>query len=481
MDLDANRKFLPIRINKKVLDGAMADASKKGVPVIGVVIATKPDFYKQAPLVSEALRRRMPVMVIDTGQHYGELLRYGITEFGLDKNIGCSMQIRGNQSEKASELMLKLGSFGAYCRKRYKNGGNILPIVHGDTLVSGIGSIGWTLGTGQKVAQNEAGLRSMAPEAIRRIRASGAPSKGEIERFVDAQLNGKWFLAREEPFPEQLSTWVSSAGAKYFFAATRLNRDNLVREGYPEDDIFQVGNSVVDAVAQKRREKLDRSVFDVYPKLESGEWIRVDVHRRENMTEHRFRAIVGALKRLLAETDRKFVIIMLNATKAAIESYGLGKEIAQLKERYPGRLMVTPVWKEYAHVIEFLDSGHCSVEFTDSGSMQEELLYFPKVMCLTARLNTDRPESIFDAKSNILVPPLSAEWVTAMVKEACREGSPLGDRLRRKKQIYGKPGTVSKKIMDALERKFASDDFSLYPWLHTRLNLWKDEKMIDYL
>ena len=481
MNLDANRKFLPIKINGKVLDGAMADAARKGVPVIGVVIATKPDFYKQAPLVSEALRRRMPVMVIDTGQHYGELLRYGIKEFGLEKSICCGMQIRGNQSEKASELMLKLGSFGAYCRKRYKNGGNILPIVHGDTLVAGIGAIGWALGTGQKVGQNEAGLRSMSPEAMRRIRISGVPSKNEVEKFVDAQLNGKWFLAREEPFPEQLSTWVSSAGTKYFFAPTKLNRDNLVREGYPEEDIFQVGNSVVDAVAQKRREKAGTSVFDAYPKLESGEWIRVDMHRRENLTEHRFRAIIGALKRLLAETDLRFVVILMNATKVGLASYGLENEMKLLKARYPDRLMLTPLWKEYAQVIEFLDSGHCSAEFTDSGSMQEELLYFPKVLSLTARLNTDRPETVFDAKSNILVPPVSAEWMAAMVKEAFSEGSPLGERLRRKKQIYGKPGTVSGRSWTRLRGSSRAATSASIRGCTPGSNLWKDKRMIDYL
>src|SRR5207247_5777621 len=83
----------------------------------------------------------------------------------------------------------------------------------------------------------------------------------------------------------------------------------------------------------------------------------------------------------------------------------------------PDKFLMTPLWKEYANVIEFLDSGRCWAEMTDSGSMQEELLYFPKVTSLTVRLNTDRPETIFDAKSNVLVPPLSPGWIVSMVNE----------------------------------------------------------------
>ena len=48
---------------------------------------------------------------------------------------------------------------------------------------------------------------------------------------------------REEPFPEQIDTWICSAGTQFFFAPTKLNKDNLVREGYPENFIYVVGNS----------------------------------------------------------------------------------------------------------------------------------------------------------------------------------------------------------------------------------------------
>ena len=55
--------------------------------------------------------------------------------------------------EKASELILKFGSFGRYIKKKYNNFSQILPLVHGDTLVAGIAPLAWVFGMGQKVAQ----------------------------------------------------------------------------------------------------------------------------------------------------------------------------------------------------------------------------------------------------------------------------------------------------------------------------------------
>ena len=134
------------------------------------------------------------------------------------------------------------------------------------------------------------------------------------------------------------------------------------------------------------------------------------------------------------------------------------------------------------HVIEFLDSGHCWAEMTDSGSMQEELLYFPKVVSLTVRLNTDRPETIFDARSNVLVPPINSSWIASMVEAAFNKREGLGMQLRRKNKIYGKPGEVSKNIVKIIKKEFENGDaVNFYPWFHQRIDLWKEKQVLDYM
>ena len=477
--IDVSRSLLPVKISDN-LQQVFDKARKDGTPVLAIVTGTKPDFYKQAPLVIEAAKEGLPVFVINTGQHFDDVLGFGIEEFNLQQFVGCNLQIRGDLMEKASELILKFGTFGRYCRKNFGSE-SLLPIVHGDTLVAGITPLAWVFGMGQKVGQNEAGLRSMSPDAIKRLKAGREPTKAEVRKFVSSQFEGKWFLAREEPFPEQIDTWICSAGTQFFFAPTKLNRDNLIREGYPENFVHVVGNSVVDAIYQKRKEKPQQSIFDIFPHLEKDEWIRMDIHRRENLTPRRFTSIIGALVELVKSADKKIVLVMLNATMTALKQYNLESKLQGLAEEYPDKFIMTPLWKEYANVVEFLDSGHCWAEMTDSGSMQEELLYFPKVTSLTVRLNTDRPETVFDARSNLLVPPLSPGWIVSIVNEAYNREEGLGLKLRRKKQIYGKPGQVSKNIIKLIEKEFENGDANFYPWLHQRLGLWKEGQGLDYM
>jgi UDP-N-acetylglucosamine 2-epimerase (non-hydrolysing) len=95
------KKILPIRIFPQVLERTRKHSGNNGgSPILSVVIGTKPDFYKQAPILIEAIRQKLPSFVIDTGQHFDELLGFGIKEFDLEDQIACNMQIRGDLWKK---------------------------------------------------------------------------------------------------------------------------------------------------------------------------------------------------------------------------------------------------------------------------------------------------------------------------------------------------------------------------------------------
>ncbi|MDQ3083851.1 MAG: UDP-N-acetylglucosamine 2-epimerase [Thermoproteota archaeon] len=477
--LKIDKEFLPIRINNTNLDTIFSKGNDFN-KALAIVIGTKPDFYKQAPLLIESIKEGLPSFIISTGQHYDELLGYGIKEFDLENSIVCDLQIRGDLMEKSSDLIMKFGYFGRYLKRRF-SGNRILPIVHGDTLVAGIATLSWVFGLGQKVGQNEAGLRSMSPTTIKGIKMNVNPSRSDIEKFIADQLSSSWFLTREEPFPEQIDTWVCSSGTKFFFVPTKLNKEHLLREGYPEEDIHIVGNSVVDAIGIKRMSKPENSIFELYPKLESGNWIRMDIHRRENLTNHRFNAIIGGLTDLIKDSEFKIVLVLLNATISALNRFDLYYKLKDLENSYPEKFMMTELWKEYGHVVEFLDSGKCWAEITDSGSLQEELLYFPKVSSFTVRFNTDRPETVFEARGNLLVPPINRMWLPKMITMTYEKGVDYGFNFKKKKQIYGKPGEVSKKIVKIMKKEFENRESNFFPWLHQRFNYWHEKEDFDYL
>ena len=103
----------------------------------------------------------------------------------------------------------------------------------------------------------------------------------------------------------------------------------------------------------------------------------MDIHRRENLTYHRFNAIIGGLVDLITRTDFKVILILLNATISALNKFDLYSKLQRLQEQYSEKFIMSNLWKEYGNVVEFLDSGKCWAEITDSGSNARRIIVFP--------------------------------------------------------------------------------------------------------
>lgn len=444
-----------MKSNTEIYTGRLENICDTADFAIAVVTATKPDFYKQAPVVAAAKERGLPCFVVHTGQHYDDVLGHGLDEYGLAEHVVADLGVRGDLAQKTAQMNLAVKRLSEELES-YDT--TVLPVVHGDTHAAGIFPQAWMFATNQRVAHNEAGLRGMAP------------SYGGMEgpaSLVDNQWDGEWHVDRTEPFPEQYDTFVGSAASLYQFAPVELNKEHLRREGYPttvdgQERIPVVGNSVVDAIEMKRDVSLDESIFDIYPVLETrDDWIRVDIHRRANLLPERFSAIVEGVVGLV-EDGYNVNFVELTATKRALENYGYRDRLERLAQRHDNFLL-TGLWKKHAHVYEFLTSGQCFAELTDSGSMQEELNYIDEAICLTARFNTDRPETVMEANTNLLVPPQSGDLIQETV-EYVAETDHVRDRISTGENLYG--SDVGAEIVDFLaERR----DAGVFEWSHDRL------------
>ncbi|HUT81892.1 MAG TPA: UDP-N-acetylglucosamine 2-epimerase [Candidatus Bathyarchaeia archaeon] len=463
--------FIPPVVKEKeirqIIEGS--DTSKW---VLMVAIGTKPDFYKQAPLIYWANKKGIPVICATTGQHFDDLLGYGIKEFNMNPLI--DLKIKGDLMQKSVEIFHKIGSLGKWLKNEYPNR-TILPIPHGDTLTAAIVSASWFLATRSGVAQNEAGIRGMNPVSFKEKNIIKEPISDPRE-FIQKQWYGEWELNRAEPWPEQWDTFVSGAGAAYLCASCETSKQNLLREGYPEQSIRVVGNSVVDAINLVPKPKT--SAFDDFPALENYDnWIRVDVHRRGNLTSRRFHAIVEGVLALVKE-GAPVTWCELTATKTALEHFNLRKKVLQADKKYDN-FVFTPLWREYGQVIDFWKSGKCFAELTDSGSIQEELNEIQNVLCLTLRFNTDRPESVFDAKSNVLIPPASAENIVKLI-DFIKEDKETIKTMRTAKKIYGE--NVGEKIMDWFIEEMEKN-VKPFSWAHERIygQDHEDEETVDFM
>jgi UDP-N-acetylglucosamine 2-epimerase (non-hydrolysing) len=240
-----------------------------------------------------------------------------------------------------------------------------------------------------------------------------------------------------EPFPEQICTKTSDACSALFFAATEKNRKDLLSEHAPQDRVFVVGNSVVDAAKEHSELAKKKSrITEKFPiKHPFAYW---SCHRKENMlSEKRMRGIFDSL---LEMTEVNFFCSVLPSTQMAAEKLG-----------YAGKL------KAAAHITwqpclpKYTDSLRLMLEadlvLTDSGGMQEETaaLHIP---CLTLRYVTDRPESVL-AGANKCV-GCEKETIVNETRNLLQNKS-ASEKMRAAKNPYG-DGKTSQKIFDIIEK-----------------------------
>lgn len=452
-------RMLPMGIHESLIKEQMDKAQQEKKWVLAFVIGTKPCFYKFYGSIVEAEKQGIPHLILNSNQHYDANLTYGGKEFSYDNKIAMNFSIRGNLAQKSAELFTKVGWFAQYLKKHWPSV-TVIPVVLGDTIMCSIVPAAWMFHREEKAIHNEAGLRSMTPVCMRRALQLSP------EQFIHEQFHGSWELLTSEPFPEQWDTFVASKGSEFMFAPLELNKQHLIREGHPSNKIFVTGGVVVEALEKKMQEKPMHSIFDIYPQLASGQWIRADIHRKENQVKERFTAIIMGL-RLLLELGHKICFIEMNTTRDSLDTFGLRSLLEEMK-RNPNFLH-TEVWPEYANVVEFYNSQHCLAALTDSGGVQEEMNLLGKP-CFTLRFNTDRPETVMEAHGNILVPPVSGEYIATLVDYAVKHPTLLLSMAAAKK-LYGK--NVAQQFI-AQVQQLMNEQRKPFGWAHSDLGFFKE-------
>lgn len=378
-----------------LLKQAVASANSAGRPLFLLTLATKPCYIKLASLVLALRRREVPFLLVDAGQHYEFALTSAKEELAYQELVGAHLGIRGGLVERSADLAHKLQWLGGELR-----GAGLreppIPVVSGDTSTAGFLPLFWYMLTGYRSVHVEAGLRSSGPAADWEW--------GGLDGLL-RQRAAEWRRFRDDPFPEGVDTALASVASDLLLAPVRQNAETLEREGYDSQRVRIVGSLSADAVALalERPEADD----DFRLALARDKWLRVDVHRRENMTPPKLRALIEGLS-AYSDQGGKVVLIMTNALRAALEEYGM-RPLLEDAERRHG-LLVQDLWPSYLSVVHFLRSPNCLAVYTDSGGLQEEANVLG-VPCITCRFSTDRPETVLDGESNLLLPPATSELV----------------------------------------------------------------------
>jgi UDP-N-acetylglucosamine 2-epimerase (non-hydrolysing) len=304
---------------------------------VAVVLGTRPEVIKLAPVISELRTHDAECIVVSTGQHR-EMLDQMLRIFEIKPDVDLDvMRPQQRLSDLTAELMRRLGAVLSELSPTWV-------VVQGDTTSTMCGALA-AFYENVRVAHVEAGLRSG-------------------DRF--------------SPFPEEVNRSVVTRVADAHFCPTRQSAANLLREGVPKEDVFVTGNTVIDSLlwAVDRARLIDPPVPRTRPRR-----ILVTLHRRESHGDA-MRNVCRAVRWLARRPD---VEIVFPVHRSPLVRDVVHPELARLD----GVHLTEPL--DYLSLVHVLDS--CDLVLTDSGGLQEEAPAFGKPL-LVLRETTERPEAI---------------------------------------------------------------------------------------
>ncbi|MCB9689602.1 MAG: UDP-N-acetylglucosamine 2-epimerase (non-hydrolyzing) [Alphaproteobacteria bacterium] len=305
-----------------------------------VVVGTRPEAIKMAPVVVGLRGVGVPTVLVTSGQH-PRLATEALAVFGLTPDIRLEATERGE-----NDLGPLLADVIARISPVLTEEAPSAVLVHGDTTTA-LGAALAAMSLRIPIGHVEAGLRT-----------------GD----------------RSTPFPEELNRVLIDRLSTWCFAPTRRAREILLREGHPEDRVLTVGNPIVDAVRYVQRQ-VELTACSQHPELapfdldDLSEVVLVTAHRRENIGPP-LRRICAAVRKIPAR-----VVWPLHPNP----------ELERIvREELEGAEHVTllPPLSYPAMVRLMLRS---QVVLTDSGGVQEEASVLGRPTLVLREL-TERPE-----------------------------------------------------------------------------------------
>ena len=263
------------------------------------------------------------------------------------------------------------------------------------------------------------------------------------------------------PFPEEKNRHLISVLTDYHFAPTELAKDNLVKEGIPESQIWVTGNTVIDTLldvinhqsSAVKQEELGMYFKERWKLLltdDNQKRILVTGHRRESFGED-FRNICIALKEIAEKNPDATIIypVHLNPNVQKPVYKILGSDLAnRIDSTVPKNIFLLEPLK-YDHFVYLMSKSY--IIMTDSGGIQEEAPSLHKPV-LVMRDTTERSEGI-DANTLRLV---------GMKKDMIASAA---QQLLDSKDVYGEmsgainpygDGEAAGRIVDVLTKNLMS-------------------------
>lgn len=344
--------------------------------MIAIVLGTRPEIIKMAPLIRACERHGIPFFILHSGQHYSP---------AMDKAFFDDLRIAqpkynlgaGKLSHRRQVGLITKGISEIFKKENPK-----AIVVQGDTTTVLAAALSASK-LGIRVIHLEAGIRS---NDIRMIEEANRVTTDHISDVL--------------------------------FAPTRIAVNNLIEEGCGKEKIFFVGNTIVDAVLEHKILADSQSNILRILSLEAKKYFLVTAHRPENVDDRlKLEEFVRMLEMLKDKYEKYKIVLPLHPrTKKMLEAFQLV---------LPSDIIIT----EPLSFFDFLKlEANAGIIITDSGGVQEESCVL-RVPSVVIRESTERPEAV-QLGMNILAGLNSSNVDAAIRNLLCRDiewKNPFGD------------------------------------------------------
>ena len=311
---------------------------------VALVVGTRPNFIKAAPLVKYFENNNLEVLFIHTGQHWDKNLSGNIfTDLDLrEPDINLETPLDG-MNHQLSHMIKSL-----------------------DTTLS----------------KNSVPRVGVFGDVTSTLAAALVAKNRDLELFhVESGLR-----SRNMDMPEERNRLAVDTISDYLFTPSDDAVQNLLNENIQHEKIFNVGNIMIDTL-KVNLDKILSSKSDVIGTFNINQpYFVMTLHRPSNLTNEVLSGIFAAL-----DSFNKEYQILIPAHPR------LSQFIEKNNLQFENFIFIDPL--PYIRFLGLVSGAE--LVLTDSGGLQEETTYL-NIKCLTLREETERPITVTEGTNKVI-------------------------------------------------------------------------------
>lgn len=181
----------------------------------------------------------------------------------------------------------------------------------------------------------------------------------------------------DRTMPEEINRLVTDSITDYFFTTSTVANENLRKEGVSEEQIFYVGNTMIDTLLGNMDRLIQPNVWDEKG-LKEKEYLVMTLHRPSNVDEEE--QLKSLIDEIVQSSEGLPIVFPVHPrTRKNLEKIGI---------EYESLHYVDPLsYLEFNYLVR-----HSKAVITDSGGITEETTVMG-IPCMTLRNSTERPET----------------------------------------------------------------------------------------